>query len=124
MGNILWPYHTPNTLKSAQSKSALTPFITFRWQHHTEPDLEDWWDREQKRDRELGNIVSSQQPLLNISKVKVLVIDFRKQGGVHIPRQQQQAEMEVVKSFNFLGVNIINNLFWSNHIDAMVKKAH
>eukprot|EP00061_Rhincodon_typus_P011102 g35879.t1 len=59
---------------------------------------------------------------LNISKTKKLIIDFRKKGGGHDPVYINGAEVEMVKSIKFLGVMIINNLSWSTHIDAMVKK--
>eukprot|EP00061_Rhincodon_typus_P008952 g32028.t1 len=58
---------------------------------------------------------------LNISKVKELVIDFWKQWGGHIPVHMNGAEMEKVKSFNVLGVNITNNLSWSIYVDTTVK---
>ena len=33
-------------------------------------------------------------------------------------------EEEMLESFKFLGVQITNNLSWSLHTDAIVKKAH
>eukprot|EP00061_Rhincodon_typus_P010975 g35648.t1 len=55
--------------------------------------------------------------------MKKLVIDFRKQIGGHAPIYINGAEVEMVKSIKFLGVMITNNLSWSTHIDAKVKKA-
>ncbi|XP_051868388.1 uncharacterized protein LOC127568547 [Pristis pectinata] len=60
----------------------------------------------------------------NVNKTKELVIDFRKGGGVHAPVYISGAEVERVESFKFLGVNVTNSLSWSNHVDAMAKKAH
>eukprot|EP00061_Rhincodon_typus_P000827 g12889.t1 len=60
---------------------------------------------------------------LNFGKTKELIIDFRKKGGEHIPIYNSGAEAERVKSINFLGVTITDNLFWTSHIDVMVKKA-
>eukprot|EP00061_Rhincodon_typus_P015752 g43608.t1 len=58
------------------------------------------------------------------SKMKELVIDFRKQtGGGHIPVCISDAEMKMVKSIKFLEVMIISNLSWFTHINITLKKA-
>eukprot|EP00061_Rhincodon_typus_P018624 g47862.t1 len=49
----------------------------------------------------------------NISKLKELVIDFRKQSGGHTPICINGAEVEMTESVKFLGVMITNNLSWS-----------
>eukprot|EP00061_Rhincodon_typus_P013216 g39445.t1 len=59
---------------------------------------------------------------LNVSKMKELVIDFRKHGVGHAPTSIKGAEEQMVKSIKFLGVTIINNLSWATHVDATVKK--
>eukprot|EP00061_Rhincodon_typus_P002594 g17972.t1 len=53
-----------------------------------------------------------------------LVIDFRKQSGGHAPVCINGAEVEVVESFKFLGVNVTNNLSWVIHINTTVRKVH
>lgn len=47
---------------------------------------------------------------LNFSKMKELVIDFRKQSGVHSLVSINGAEVEVLESFKFPGTNITMNL--------------
>lgn len=46
-----------------------------------------------------------------------------KQGAVHPPVCINDAELEIVECFKFLGVYINNNLAWYNHSDATPKKA-
>eukprot|EP00061_Rhincodon_typus_P017275 g45896.t1 len=50
-------------------------------------------------------------------------MDFRKQGGRLTPTYINGAKVEMVERIKFLGVMIANNLSWSTHIDATVKKA-
>eukprot|EP00061_Rhincodon_typus_P010278 g34448.t1 len=59
-----------------------------------------------------------------ISKMKELVINFVKGRGGHVPVYINGADVEVVESFKFLRVNIRNNLSWSIHITAVVKKTY
>lgn len=53
-----------------------------------------------------------------------LVIYFRKPGGVHDPNSITNSEMENVERFKFLGINISNDLSWTNKIEAKAKKTH
>jgi hypothetical protein len=57
-----------------------------------------------------------------VNKTKELIVDFRKQQREHAPIHLEGAEVEKVKSFNFLGIHITDNLKWSTHTDS-VKKA-
>ena len=50
---------------------------------------------------------------LNANKMKEILIDFRKRKGEHAPVYINGDEVERVKSFKFLGVQVTNNLFWS-----------
>eukprot|EP00061_Rhincodon_typus_P017704 g46515.t1 len=61
---------------------------------------------------------------LNVSKVKELVINFRKQSRGHASIFISGVEAEVFDSFKFLGITIINNLSWPIYMYATVKKAH
>eukprot|EP00061_Rhincodon_typus_P013521 g39931.t1 len=58
----------------------------------------------------------------NIGKTKELIIDFRKKGGEHTPIYIDGTEVERVKSINFLGVTITDDLSLTSHINATVKK--
>eukprot|EP00061_Rhincodon_typus_P007392 g29048.t1 len=60
---------------------------------------------------------------LNISKTTELIIEFRKKGGQHATICINGAEAWRVKSVQFLGVAINNNLSWTSHVDMTVKKA-
>eukprot|EP00061_Rhincodon_typus_P005561 g25209.t1 len=60
---------------------------------------------------------------LNVRKTKELISDFRKKGGEHAPIYINGTEVERVKSIEFLGVTIANNLPWTSPVDTTVKKA-
>ncbi len=61
---------------------------------------------------------------LNIDKTKELVVDFRRQSREHTPISIDKTPVEQVNSFKFLGVHITEDLTWSAHTDAVLKKAH
>ncbi|XDV26276.1 hypothetical protein PO909_030034 [Leuciscus waleckii] len=61
---------------------------------------------------------------LNVSKTKELVVGFRRSGREHSPITINGAPLERVSSFKFLGVHITEELTWSVHTKAVVKKAH
>eukprot|EP00061_Rhincodon_typus_P008224 g30650.t1 len=50
------------------------------------------------------------------------IIDFRKKRGEHAPIYIHGTEVERVENVKFLGVTITDNLSWTSHIDATVKK--
>ncbi len=60
----------------------------------------------------------------NIDKTKELVVDFRRQSIVNTPITIDKTPVERVSSFKFLGVHITEDLTWSAHTDAVLKKAH
>eukprot|EP00061_Rhincodon_typus_P001262 g14232.t1 len=60
---------------------------------------------------------------LNVSKTKELITNFRKKGGEHTPIYTNGTEVERVKSIKFLRVTITDNLSWTSHVNATVKKA-
>eukprot|EP00061_Rhincodon_typus_P010870 g35477.t1 len=60
---------------------------------------------------------------LNVGKTKELITDFRKKGGEHAPIHIEGTEVERMNSIKFLGVTITNDLSWTSHVDAIVKKA-
>ncbi len=61
---------------------------------------------------------------LNTDKTKELVVDFRRQSREHTPITINKTPVERVSSFKFLGVHITEDLTWSAHTDAVLKKAH
>ncbi len=61
---------------------------------------------------------------LNIDKTKELVVDYRRQSREHTPITIDKTPVERVDSFKFLGVHITEDLTWSAHTDAVLKKAH
>ncbi len=61
---------------------------------------------------------------LNIDKTKELVVDYRRQSREHTPITIDKTPVERVNSFRFLGVHITEDLTWSAHTDAVLKKAH
>ncbi len=61
---------------------------------------------------------------LNIDKTKELVVDYRRQSREHTPITIDKTPVKRVNSFKFLGVHITEDLTWSAHTDAVLKKAH
>ncbi len=61
---------------------------------------------------------------LNIDKTKELVVDYRRQSREHTPITIDKTPVERVSSFKFLCVHITEDLTWSAHTDAVLKKAH
>ncbi len=51
-------------------------------------------------------------------------MDFRRQSREHTPITINKTPVERVNSFKFLGVHITEDLTWSAHTDAVLKKAH
>eukprot|EP00061_Rhincodon_typus_P012285 g37918.t1 len=52
-----------------------------------------------------------------------MIIEFRKKEEEHAPIYISEDEVEKIEGIKFLGVTITNNLSWTSHVDAMVKKA-
>ncbi|KAI5617008.1 gastrula zinc finger protein XlCGF28.1-like, partial [Silurus asotus] len=63
--------------------------------------------------------------LLNTSKTKELIVDFRKEGrGTHDTTHINGMAVERVSSFKFLGIHISADLSWNINTSSLVKKAH
>eukprot|EP00061_Rhincodon_typus_P017837 g46721.t1 len=60
---------------------------------------------------------------INVSKMKELVIGFRKRSGGHAPLCINGPEVEMVKSIKFLGVMITSDLSSCTHDDVTIQKA-
>lgn len=54
---------------------------------------------------------------LNGSKMKEIVINFRKCRQLHVP-MSNDAKMVMAESFKFLGINIINDQLWTNRQES------
>ncbi|KAK3546669.1 hypothetical protein QTP70_031403, partial [Hemibagrus guttatus] len=73
-------------------------------------NLKNWWQR--------NNL------LLNVSKTKELIVDFRtKQERNYQTPVINESPVERVDSFRYLGVHITQDLSWSCHINTVVKKS-
>ncbi|KAI3374158.1 hypothetical protein L3Q82_006012 [Scortum barcoo] len=63
--------------------------------------------------------------LLNTSKTKELIVDFRKvKRETHDPIHINGMAVERVSSFKFLGTHISENLSWTANTSSLIKKAH
>ncbi|TKS65503.1 RNA-directed DNA polymerase from mobile element jockey [Collichthys lucidus] len=63
--------------------------------------------------------------LLNTSKTKELIVDFRKERrSTHDPIHMNGMAVERVSSFKFLGTHISEDLSWTTNTSSLVKKAH
>ena len=61
--------------------------------------------------------------VLNVSKTKEIVVDFRTKPTEITPLVINDETVEIVSDFKFLGCIISNNLSWDAHILAIRKKA-
>ena len=55
-----------------------------------------------------------------MDKTKEMIVDYRKRRAEHIPFHIDEAVVERVESFKFLGVHITNKLSWSKHTKKVV----
>ena len=70
------------------------------------------------------NWCSNNNLLLNATKTKEIVVDFRKNKSNISPILISNEPIEIVENFKFLGTTISYDLKWQNNIDEVVKKAH
>ncbi len=69
-------------------------------------------------------MVSGEPPLTQHQQDQELVEDFRRQSREHTPITINKTPVERVNSFKFLCVHITEDLTWSAHTDAVLKKTH
>ena len=63
--------------------------------------------------------------ILNISKTKEMIIDFRRKAvAPHSPLVIKGEEVERVSSFKFLGTTIHESLSWDLNTSLIIKKSH
>ncbi len=60
---------------------------------------------------------------LNISKTKEMIRDPQKKRGQHSPLHIRETELERVATLQYLGINISEDLTWTNNITDLVVKA-
>ncbi|XP_061826589.1 uncharacterized protein [Nerophis lumbriciformis] len=61
--------------------------------------------------------------VLNVNKTKEIIVDFRKHKSSHAPLFINGTAVKIVSSTKFLGVQITDNITWSLHTGALVKRA-
>ena len=74
--------------------------------------------------KHLVRCCASNDLVLNVSKTKEIVVDFRKSKSVPSTLIVNNSEVEIVDSFKFLGIHITSNLSWSLHTRYMCKKVN
>ena len=72
--------------------------------------------------KQLVSWCASNDLVLNVSKTKEIVVDFRKSKSVPSTLIVNNSEVEIVDSFKFLSIHITSNLSWSLHARYMCKK--
>ena len=72
--------------------------------------------------KQLVSWCASNDLVLNVSKTKEIVVDFRKSKSVPSTLIVNNSEVEIVDSFKFVGIHITSNLSWSLHARYMCKK--
>ena len=60
--------------------------------------------------------------ILNTSKTKEIVIDFRRKPSPHTPVNIQGSVIDMVDSFKCLGVHLNNKLDWTDNTNALYRK--
>ena len=61
---------------------------------------------------------------LNVTKTKEMITDFRRKQNVKDPVTINGSEVDVVKTYKYLGVTIQEDLKWDSHIDNQLKKCN
>ncbi|KAI4898558.1 hypothetical protein NFI96_004317 [Prochilodus magdalenae] len=65
---------------------------------------------------------SDDTAILNISKTKEMVVDFRRNRSPQAPVTIDGEEVEVVGTYKYLGVHLDNKLDWSSNTSAVFKR--
>ena len=61
---------------------------------------------------------------LNVDKCKELTIDFKRIRQSFVPISINDKDLDYVTEVKILGLNILNNLLWNDHISDVIKKAN
>lgn len=72
--------------------------------------------------KHLVNWCESNNLILNISKTKEIIVDFRKNQASHTPLTISSSAVVIVSITRFLGVQITDFLTWSKYIGTLVKR--
>ncbi|KAJ8006876.1 hypothetical protein DPEC_G00111770 [Dallia pectoralis] len=84
-----------------------------------------WEDNHEEYSRLVQSFVrwsEANHLLLNTSKTKELVVDFRRNKKPPTPITIQGHEVEVVEVYKYLGVHINNKLGWADNTEALYNK--
>ena len=76
-----------------------------------------------KEVRELDVWCQDNNLSLNVSKTMEMIVDYSKRQAEQASINIDEAVVERVESFKFLGVHITNELSWSKHTKTVVKRA-
>lgn len=57
-------------------------------------------------------------------RTKELIVDFRNHQGTYTPISLSETPVEIVSCFSFLGLQISDDLAWTQNTEVMFKKAH
>jgi len=81
-------------------------------------------EEEEYRDviRRFVSWAGENQLQLNPSKIKELVVDFRRNKSPPTPITIQGVDIEMVDSYKFLGVHLNNKLDWTDNTEALYRK--
>jgi len=62
--------------------------------------------------------------VLNVSKNKELIVDFRNHPRTHSPISIDRTPVEIASCFHFLGLQISDDLAWTHNMGVMLKKTY
>ena len=60
--------------------------------------------------------------ILNVSKTKEMIIDFRRQKRTPIPLVINNERVEIVHTYKYLGFTVDDKLNWHEHCNELIKK--
>ena len=69
-------------------------------------------------------MVEGNNQILNIKKTKELIVDFRRKGPIPPLIYIDNAAVERVHTFKYLGLHLTNTLTWRENTMHTIKKAH
>ncbi|XP_061926485.1 uncharacterized protein LOC133665251 [Entelurus aequoreus] len=114
--------HLPAAFLTISSKCTVLWAVLFTWFHFNSvfcpSSLLDWDEV-----KHLVNWCRTNNLVLNVDKIKEIIVDFRRHQSSHTQLFINGTAVEMVSSPKFLGVQITDNITWSLHTGALVKRA-